>query len=69
MDDMPVPKVPWNEYHGKTNTKYNLVLVGGITALAVSIYVVSIAIDKIFLYIYNVHIAQYQCFVYSRYGD
>ncbi|KAL5232711.1 hypothetical protein ACI65C_000121 [Semiaphis heraclei] len=39
MDDLPVPTVPWKEYHGKTNTKYNLVLVGGIAALATSIYV------------------------------
>lgn len=43
MDDLPVPTVPWKEYHGKTNAKYNLVLVGGIAALATSIYVVSIA--------------------------
>ncbi|CAH1713916.1 uncharacterized protein LOC114122823 [Aphis gossypii] len=39
MDDLPVPKVPWQEYHSKTNAKYNLVLVGGITLLAASIYV------------------------------
>lgn len=42
MDDMPVPTVPWQEYHGKTNTKYNLVLVSGFAALAGSIYIVSI---------------------------
>lgn len=59
MDDMPVPKVPWQEYHSKTNAKYNLVLVGGITLLATSIYVVSITIDHIFkiytIPIYSMH--------------
>lgn len=61
MDDMPVPKVPWQEYHSKTNAKYNLVLVGGITLLAASIYVVSITIDIIFL-----KYTQYQYIVYIR---
>lgn len=62
MDDLPVPKVPWQEYHSKTNAKYNLVLVGGITLLAASIYVVSITIDIIFL-----KYTQYQCIVCIRY--
>jgi len=61
MDDMPVPKVPWQEYHSKTNAKYNLVLVGGITLLAASIYVVSITIDIIFL-----KYTLYQYIVYIR---
>lgn len=42
MDDMPVPTIPWKEYHSKTNAKYNAVLVGGIVALASSIYIVSL---------------------------
>jgi hypothetical protein len=41
MDDMPVPTVPWKEYHSKTNAKYNLILAGGLVALTGSIYVVS----------------------------
>lgn len=41
MDDMPVPTVPWKEYHSKTNAKYNLILAGGFVALAGSIYIVS----------------------------
>lgn len=44
MDDMPVPKGSWQEHYGKTNTKYNLILIGGISALATSIYIVSIVL-------------------------
>lgn len=42
MDDMPVPKGSWQEHHGKANTKYNLVLIGGFGSLAASIYIVSV---------------------------
>lgn len=44
MDDMPVPKGSWQEHYNKTNSKYNLILVGGIVAFASSIYIVSIIV-------------------------
>lgn len=42
MDDMPVPKMAWNDYHGKQNAKYNTTLAVGFVSLVASIYIVSV---------------------------
>jgi len=65
MDDLPVPKVPWQEYHGKTNAKYNIILATGIISFVSSIYVVSTRVNMSITYTQIVR--RYTPFFYFSY--
>jgi len=49
LNDLPVPAGPWDEYHKKMNTGYNLVLVLGVLSL-VATYFIMEATDTLYFH-------------------